>query len=81
MTEEPQIRIEVRACAACGAVVVDHQRHREWHVAIKNGAGRALEYRPHFELIGLIDAPPDDDVLLDSDFLTVEDLFPAEEKD
>jgi len=81
MTPEAQIRIEVRACAACGAVVVDRERHIEWHLAIREGAGRALDYRPHFEFVGLIDAPPEDDVLLEANLLTVEDLFPNGDQD
>ena len=66
MTDDPLVRVEVRACAACGAVVVDQERHFDWHAAIKAGAGRALDYRPHYELIGLIDGVTEDD-LLDGD--------------
>ena len=61
---EPHIRIELHACAACGAVVVDQERHFDWHAAIKDGAGRALDYRPDYELVGLIDPAPEDDRFL-----------------
>ena len=63
MIDLPQIRVEVRACAACGAVVVDQDRHFDWHAAIKEGAGRALDYRPDYELIGYVDAASDEDLL------------------
>jgi len=56
MDDQQRIRIELRACAACGAVVVDQDRHFDWHAAIRQGAGRALDYRPDYELVGLIDA-------------------------
>jgi len=43
--------------------VVDEDRHFDWHAAIKDGAGRALEYRPDYEVVGFIDAPDDVEVL------------------
>jgi len=55
--------VELRACAACGAVVVDQERHFDWHAAIREGAGRALDYRPDYELIGLVDAITEDDLV------------------
>ncbi len=60
MSDQPQIRVELHACAACGAVVVDQERHFDWHGAIKAGAGRALDYRPDYELIGLVEGVSDD---------------------
>jgi len=63
VSDRPQIRVELRACAACGAVVVDQERHFDWHAAIREGAGRALDYRPDYELIGLVDAITEDDLV------------------
>lgn len=76
LLNEPPIQIELHACAACGAVVVDQDRHFDWHAAIQEGAGRALAHRPDYKLIGLVDAAPADDGLVPGhDLLPGEDLI------
>jgi len=67
MDDRPLIKVELRACSACGAVVVDEDRHFEWHAAIRAGAGRALDFRPDYELVGLIDAVEDEFAILPND--------------
>ena len=54
---DPQIRIEVHGCAACGAAVIDQERHLHWHAAAMGGAGRELDDQPNYELIGLVEPP------------------------
>jgi hypothetical protein len=76
VNEKPQIRIELHACAACGAVVVDQDRHFDWHAAIKDGEGRALDYRPDYELVGLVDSASDESLLPGHDLLPGEHLLP-----
>lgn len=62
MKDPSDVRIELRACAACGAVVVDQDRHFDWHAAIRAGTGPALDYRPDYELVGLIEAVNEVDI-------------------
>ncbi len=74
MSDTPQVRIALHACADCGAVVVDQERHFDWHAASKDGAGRGLDHRADYELIGFIE-PPSEDQLLPG-----EDLMPGEDR-
>ena len=78
MSAQPRVRVELRACAACGAVVMGSERHRDWHAAIRAGAGRPLALEPDYELIGFIDGPPKES-LLEEDLLPGEDLLLGEE--